>query len=186
MITAHGTLMFLVLGALAFLAFTWPAGGTAPGATWLATPALCLQTAILLYLASTALVEWSLVKALQRTADTRRLLGLPLLLGHLWVLLVAFAAAWRATSSRAYLAGLVWQLAILIAASLLSLVLAALTRRLADRHPLDPSPLPAESSTLDSYLRFGGWCHAGLSLLVVFALWYLETRPLQGASNAGP
>jgi hypothetical protein len=179
MITAHGTLLLVVLAAMALLAFTWPVGGTSPGAAWLETPALCLQMATLLYLASTALVEWSLVKALQCGLDSRRVLGLPTLLGHLWVLLVAAATAWRATASRAYLAGLAWQLAILLTASLLSLVLAVLTVRLAQRYLAESAP--SDATALSSFLRFGGWYHACISLLVVFALWYLETRPSAGS-----
>jgi hypothetical protein len=177
MATAHGTLLLLILTASAFLAFVWPADSSVPvAARSLEMPALCLQTAALLYLASTALIEWSLVKTRHRGQDARSLLGLPTLLGHLWVLLVSLAAAWRGVASRTYLAGLELQLAVLIAASLMSLCLVGMARWHADRNRKRSDLAAAQ----DSYLRWGGWCHAGISLLVVFALWYLETRRLGG------
>jgi hypothetical protein len=172
--TAHSTLMFLALIALASLAYSWPERRATGTAVWLATPALCLQTAVLLYLASTAILELNIAQALRSGQSARAGLGLPTLLGHLWVLLVAAATAWRGAASRTYLAGLDWQLATLMVASLLALLLMASTRRLKDQADASTSP-----SSSDRQLRGLSWLHAGISLAVVVALWYLETRPLE-------
>ena len=166
---AHATLMFLALVALASLAYSWPQRATPATVDFLATPALCLQTAVLLYLASTAILELNIAQALRNGQSVQAAFGLPTLLGHLWVFLVAAVTAWRGAASRTYLAGLDWQLATLLAASLLALLLMFATRRLND--PPDP--------TGDRQLRGLSWLHAAISLAVIFALWFMETRPFE-------
>lgn len=165
---AHATLMFLALVALASLAYSWPQQGPPATAAWLSTPALCLQTAVLLYLASTAVLELNIAQAVRRGQGVQAALGLPMLLGHLWVLLVAGITAWRGAASRTYLASLDWQLATLLATSLLALLLMMATRRLND---------PQDASS-DRQLRGLSWLHAAICLAVIFALWFMETRPL--------
>jgi hypothetical protein len=172
--TAHAALMFLALVALASLAYSWTEQGPLATAGWLETGALCLQTAVLLYLASTALAELNLAQTLRQRQSVKDALGLPMLLGHLWVLLVAAATAWRTAESRTYLAGLDWQIATLLTGSLLAIVLLMVTQRAERGSAVTSQPDPAALRQL----RGLGWLHLVISLLVVFALWYLETRPL--------
>ena len=182
--------MFLALVVLAILAYSWPDQGPPATAAWLATPALCLQTAVLLYLASTAILELNVSQVLRDGQSPQTALGLPTLLGHLWVLIVTLATAWRGAASRTYLAGLDWQLATLAATSLLALVLLVATRRLdASAKPdtlageRDIPNLKSEIPDLksDRQLRWLGWLHASICLAVIFALWFMETRPLEAS-----
>ena len=87
--TAHATLMFLALLALASLAYSWPQRAMPATVALLATPALCLQTGVLLYLASTATLELNIAQALRTGKGVQAAFGLPTLLGHLWIFLVA-------------------------------------------------------------------------------------------------
>jgi hypothetical protein len=181
--TAHGVLMFLALVALASLAYSWPDQGPSATAAWLATPALCLQTAVLLYLASTAIVELNVSQVLRDGQSPQSALGLPTLLGHLWVLIVTLATAWRGAASRTYLAGLDWQLATLAAASLLALVLLVATRRVDEPSGKPDTAVESPISDLKSerQLRWLGWLHASICLAVIFAIWFMETRPLEAS-----
>ncbi len=166
--TAHAALMFLSLIALAILAYTWPAQETKSTAG-LATPALCLQTAVLLYLASTAMLELNFAQGLRRGQSVAAGLGMPTLLGHLWIFLVAAFAAWRGAASRTYLARLDWQLATLLTISLLSLALLFATQRVTGG---------ANDPANTRQLRGLSWLHAVLCMAAILALWWLETRPL--------
>ncbi len=172
--TAHSVAMFLALIALASLAYSWPSQGPRSTAAWLETPALCLQTFVLLYLASTALLELSLAQVLRRGLSVEAALRLPPLLGHLWVFLVAAAAAWRGADSRTLLARLDGQIAVLLVISLLALVLLLWTQRW---ERMSPTTITPDVSTLRQ-LRGLGWLHLLIGLLVVAALWYLEAQPL--------
>lgn len=172
--SAHATLMFLALAALMSLVL-FRSGGPPKTAAWLADASIWVQAATLFFLASLALLELQLAQVLRSdssTPDLSGLLGLPSLLGNLWVLLVASAVAWRGAASRTLLAGLDWHLAVLVACSLLAVVLLAVSQALA------PKELPPRDRAADP-LRWSGSCHAVVSLLTIFALWYLETRPLR-------
>jgi hypothetical protein len=173
--SAHATLMFLALAGLMTLVL-FGSGGPPKTAGWLADPALWMQAATLFFLASLAVLELQIAQALRSGAyhrELRGLVGLPALLGNLWVLLVAGAATWRGPISRSLLAELDGQLAVLIMASLLAVGLLVITQRVAREE------LKANDRETNQ-MRWNSWCHAAASLLAIFALWYLESRTLGG------
>jgi hypothetical protein len=171
---AHATMLIVVLTLSVAVWFLQRGAGGAALSDGVARAATWFRAAALGYLVMSLVSE---------AVEARRLRNLPviqappiaLLLGHLWVLMVAGAALARGPSSRAMLARCDAWIAVLLAVSGPALVLTLVTWWLSRRSNGFRATNDRVVTLKD---RLPAWLTGASGLLVVVALWYLETRTL--------